>query len=242
MKKTIYQVATLASLQMGGFDGVIPVGELRTHGDIGIGTFHAVDGEMILLDGIVYQALEDGTIQVADDAVTVPFATVTQFAPEETLTLANVGSMADFAQKMDAAIQRRGANNPYAVRVDGVFDHLHVRSVKPQSKPYRMLSEAMKTSQLDYTFDHTEGTIVGIWFPEYFGQVNLAGWHFHYITADRKRGGHVLAMNFSTASASLSAAEGFELMLPQTELFQRLNLTSEHVADVKEIESSEQAN
>lgn len=76
-KDMLYQVATLSSLQMGGFDGVLPVGELRQHGDIGIGTFDGVNGEMIVLDGKVYQALADGTIQAAADDTTVPFATVT---------------------------------------------------------------------------------------------------------------------------------------------------------------------
>ena len=48
----IYQVALLQSLAQGYFDGIITVGELREHGDTGIGTFEGVNGEMIVLDGI----------------------------------------------------------------------------------------------------------------------------------------------------------------------------------------------
>lgn len=237
--RKIYQVATLAALQMGSFDGVLSLGELKQHGDIGIGTFDAVNGEMILLDGTVYQALADGTIQVPEDAVTTPFATVTRFKPDGKVTVRDVDDMASFARKMDSLIQENGANNPYAVRVDGMFDHLLVRSVRPQEKPYQMLSEAMKISQVEYTFDRTEGTVVGIWFPNYFSQVNLAGWHFHFITADRRRGGHVLAMHFRQAEAALSAADGFEMFLPQTDTFQQMDLMNEHVAEVKGIESAE---
>ena len=54
--ETMYQVATLQSLMVGNYDGFVSVGELRKHGDIGVGTFERIDGEMIVLDGTVYQA------------------------------------------------------------------------------------------------------------------------------------------------------------------------------------------
>lgn len=235
----MYQVATLPALQMGGFDGVVPVSELRTHGNIGIGTFDTVDGEMIVLDGTVYQALADGTIQKVADTTTVPFATVTFFEPDVKQIVTDVDSMATFTEKMDALIQQNGANNPYVVRLEGTFDHLLVRSVKPQVKPYQMLSEAMKTSQVEHTLDQVEGTIVGVYFPEYFSQMNLAGWHFHFITSDRLHGGHVLALNFRQAEAALDITTGFEMYLPQTGDFHSLDLVNEHVADVKGIESAE---
>lgn len=56
-EETIYQVALLQSLVQGYYDGIITVGELKEHGDTGIGTFEGVNGEMIVLDGVVYQAL-----------------------------------------------------------------------------------------------------------------------------------------------------------------------------------------
>ena len=61
-RETIYQVALLQSLTQGYYDGIIKVSELKEHGDIGIGTFEGVNGEMIVLDGTVYQALGDGTV------------------------------------------------------------------------------------------------------------------------------------------------------------------------------------
>ena len=59
---TMYQVALLQSLAQGYFDGIITVGELKEHGDTGIGTFEGVNGEMIVLAGTVYEALADGSI------------------------------------------------------------------------------------------------------------------------------------------------------------------------------------
>lgn len=39
----------------GVYDGEIEVGQLVQEGDLGIGTFEALDGEMVVLDGRVYQ-------------------------------------------------------------------------------------------------------------------------------------------------------------------------------------------
>ena len=86
-RETIYQVALLQSLTQGYYDGIIKVSELKKHGDIGIGTFEGVNGEMIVLDGKVYQALGDGKVQEADDNETVPFSNVTFFDKDGSLEL-----------------------------------------------------------------------------------------------------------------------------------------------------------
>lgn len=46
-----YQVSTLQALALGFSKPVITVEELLGHGDLGLGTFEDVDGEMIILDG-----------------------------------------------------------------------------------------------------------------------------------------------------------------------------------------------
>lgn len=48
---TLYQVSTLDSLMQGVYDGELMLEELLQRGDFGIGTFDALDGEMVILDG-----------------------------------------------------------------------------------------------------------------------------------------------------------------------------------------------
>ena len=91
--ETIYQVALLQSLTQGYYDGIIKVSELKEHGDIGIGTFEGVNGEMIVLDGKVYQALGDGTVQEADENETVPFSNVTFFDSDVSVKLKDIKDM-----------------------------------------------------------------------------------------------------------------------------------------------------
>ena len=61
---SMYQVSLLQAFMHGEYDGVVKVGDLKKHGDIGLGTFEGVNGEMIVLDGVVYQAAADGSINV----------------------------------------------------------------------------------------------------------------------------------------------------------------------------------
>ena len=70
----LYQVSTLQALALGYTRPVVTVRELLKNGDIGLGTFEDVDGEMIILDGVCYQAKQDGSIVRSQDSAGVPFA------------------------------------------------------------------------------------------------------------------------------------------------------------------------
>ena len=70
----LFQVSTIDALSSGLYDGVATVGEIRQRGDFGSGTFEGLDGELIALDGTVYQAQSDGTVKKADPSMKVPFA------------------------------------------------------------------------------------------------------------------------------------------------------------------------
>ena len=66
MTDTVTQVSILVALLARRFDGCLPCGELLKHGDLGTGTFDRMDGEMILLDGCMYQVKADGKVYTPD--------------------------------------------------------------------------------------------------------------------------------------------------------------------------------
>ncbi|MBQ7507537.1 MAG: acetolactate decarboxylase [Lachnospiraceae bacterium] len=74
-----FQVSTLQALALGYSKSVITVEELLTHGDIGLGTFEDVDGEMIVLDGSCYRVKNNGEAVPAEKERGVPFAAVCHF-------------------------------------------------------------------------------------------------------------------------------------------------------------------
>jgi hypothetical protein len=57
----LYQTSLMSALLEGIYEGEVTYGELREHGDFGLGTFNQLDGEMVGFDGIFYQIRSDGS-------------------------------------------------------------------------------------------------------------------------------------------------------------------------------------
>jgi acetolactate decarboxylase len=128
-RETLYQVSTLNALLLGYYDGIISVGDLLQEGDIGLGTFDALDGEMIVLDGTVYQAKADGTVSEQPEDRTVPFAAVTYFDPD--LTVSNLSQIHDLETLKTTLDQKvlDATGNPnifYVAKLTGDFNMIHV--------------------------------------------------------------------------------------------------------------------
>ena len=151
-KDTLFQVATLQSLMLGYYDGVSNVGELRRNGSIGIGCFEGVNGELIMLDGTVYQAIYDGSIKTPDDATKIPFANATLFKSNISARLENIDSLETLKKQLNEVVEKNGRNLFYFVRIDGDFETTNFRSEYAQEKPYKPLAKAMET---DPTFFRT---------------------------------------------------------------------------------------
>lgn len=230
----LYQVSTIGALQEGVYDGFITCGELKKHGDFGLGTFDKLDGEMVVLDGVVYQCRADGKVIPVSDGTTTPFACVV-FYREGTQPPPEMfhGTLAD----LQALLNRRvlSPNLFYAVRIDGDFADVKVRSVPPQKRPYPRLAEAVKSQKVT-ELHGVKGTLLGLYCPAYVGGLNVPGWHFHFITNDHASGGHVLEAKVDTALISLNTIEKLTVELPQSSAFLKANLCGDKT---KELEKAE---
>ena len=114
-RETIQQVALLQSLAQGYFGGTVTVGQLRELGDTGIGTFKGLNGEMIVLDGVVYQALGSGEVVVADDKETVPFSNVTFFDKDIALPLTGIKDKKALEAQLNRVVKENGENSFYMI-------------------------------------------------------------------------------------------------------------------------------
>ena len=240
-RETVYQVALLQSLTQGYYDGIIKVSELKQHGDTGIGTFEGVNGEMIVIDGKVYQALGDGTVQEADDNETVPFSNVSFFDSDVTVDLKDIKDMASFKAEFDKIVNEKGRNMFYLVKVSGTFDKMLVRSEIKQEKPYKSLDKALETDQREFNYDNITGTVVGLYCPDYMGGLNAAGWHFHFISDDRTKGGHMLDLAFESAKAELDITPSFDMTLSDNSDFQSMELAKNVDDAIKKVETDTKA-
>jgi acetolactate decarboxylase len=209
----LFQTSTIAALLAGHFDGDVTVGELLEHGDLGLGTLNGCDGELVVLDGAAWQARLDGALHpVADDALT-PYAVVTRFAPDVEVELAGPLDFDAVTARLDAA-GRPGAQGA-AVRIEGRFASVRVRSVPRQSPPYPPLADVVAQQQVTDLEDVT-GTIVGFRFPGPLDGIEIAGWHLHFADAGHACGGHVLACVLEHGTATLDHEAELHVELPPT--------------------------
>jgi acetolactate decarboxylase len=229
----IFQLSTINALLEGVFDGNMSYGQLKAHGDFGIGTFNGLDGEMIAFDGRFWQVRSDGRANpVPDDALT-PFATVLFFAPriEE-----EVNGPLDLQALKRLVDTRVGSGNLFcALRVDGTFNSIRTRSVPRQSKPYPPLVEITE-HQPEFDFAHVNGTIVGFRFPDFARGMNVPGYHLHFLTRDERGGGHLLAMELDHGHLAIDEESDFHIELPTDPDFLESDLTGDRLADVRKAE------
>jgi acetolactate decarboxylase len=221
--ETLTQVSTYPALQRGQFTGEVTYAQLAQVGDFGLGTFDGLDGEMIALDGVFYQAKADGSVRVADPSMTTPFADVSFFHGSQqlqlTTPLTNVEQLKGFL-----AQQLPSANRPYALKVSGTFPTLKFRSVPKQPLPYPQLTDAV-AQQIVFEERNITGTLVGYTLPNYLSSVGLPGYHFHFISADRRRGGHVLDVSLTTATIDIDDLASVKLLIPQNATFQQTDFS-----------------
>jgi acetolactate decarboxylase len=208
----LFQASTIGALLDGAYDGDVSFAQLAEHGDLGLGTFNALDGEMIAVDGDFYRAAVDGATAPVDPAARTPFAAVTWFEPGAAHEIAGALDHAALMSQLDEWI---GPNSSScALRIDGDFELVHARSVPRQKPPYRPLPEVAAAEQ--HVFDLTDvgGTIVGFRFPDFAQGVEVTGYHLHFITDERDRGGHVLDCRIRSGVARIDLAGGLHVELP----------------------------
>ncbi|HLX53785.1 MAG TPA: acetolactate decarboxylase [Aquella sp.] len=192
----IYQVMPIAALAKGIYaDKFYTYGELKKHGDFGLGTFLNVDGEMIALGGKFYQMMADGRVRLVNDKQWVPFAEVSYFKP--TIRKVSLQPATNFNDMTSELLKFfKNKNVPYAIRIDGTFSSLKLRAVRKQDIPFKSLAIVTK-NQAIFNLTNVKGTLIGYWFPDYLSGVAVTGFHLHFIDSAHTIGGHVLDLNMS---------------------------------------------
>ncbi len=231
--ETLTQVSTIDALLNGVYDGETNLKQLVSQGDLGIGTFQALNGEMIVLEGKVYQVTSDGAVRLPDAEMTTPFAAVTFFESDMTHSFPAGTDFKAFKEQLDQLIPT--PNIFYAIKLKGTFRKVKTRSVPKQHKPYPPLQEVAKKQPV-FEFENVEGTMIGFRCPPYVKGINVPGYHLHFLTKDKKGGGHVLEFNLENAQASLDYTSQFTLILPEEENFYATNLKEDKSKELETVE------
>jgi len=228
VRHTVFQTSLLSALLDGVYDGSMTIADLLQHGDFGLGTFNALDGEMIILDSVCYQLHDSGAATIASSEQQTPFAVVARFAP--TITT-EVPAQSSRQQVVDIVTELTGSDNYlYAIKLTGHFDWVRTRTVKRQTKPYRPLREVTKGEPV-VQFDDIDGVVAGFRTPLYEQGIGVPGGHVHFVDTARERGGHVLDYALGSGRLEICLCTDLHLALPLTEAFRRAHLTPDDLAD-----------
>ncbi len=230
---TLFQTSTIGALLTGIYDGSMSFQELKRHGNFGLGTVNGLDGEMIGLDGKFYQIKSNGIAYEIPDVSKTPFALVTFFQPEQSIDLKGKLNYQQFQQELDRQLSTK--NYPYAIRIRGEFSGLKLRSVPKQTLPYRPAVEVTKEQSI-FELKNVKGTLVGFRSPKYLQNLNVNGYHFHFLSENRKNGGHLLDGFFKNAKVEVEILSDLKIDLPRTPEFNQANLGDDISGDVNRVE------
>ncbi|BEQ17108.1 acetolactate decarboxylase [Desulfoferula mesophila] len=220
-RETLYQVSLLDALLAGDYYGSMSVGELLTHGDLGLGTFQDLDGEMVVSGGVAYRIDMQGLPHAMAPATLTPFAQVTFFDPDLTLT---PPAGLDFAGlKKWLAARLPSPNLFYALRVTGRFAAVKARSVPAQKPPYPPLLDVVK-HQAVFDWTQVDGELVGFISPAYAKGTGAPGWHLHFLSADKTKGGHLLAATLGQVKVEVDLTPNLSIALPTSGPFLSMDL------------------
>lgn len=220
----ITQVSVINALLLGQFDGWVPFADLLADGDFGLGTLDRLDGELIVLDGKGYQIQSDGDVVEVRPESTIPFAVVTHFDRDGEVPCPAVDSLAELERRLDAVVGH--PNNFVAVRIDADVAAITLRSVHPQAKPYRPIN-ARSDFQSVWKREDLRGTFVGIRSPRWAHGITVPGYHWHFLSADRRSGGHVLDCHLRGGTICYDVCGSWLVKLEESADFNGVNLSAD---------------
>jgi acetolactate decarboxylase len=207
----LFQASTIGALLDGAFDGDLSFAELAEHGDLGLGTLNGLDGEMVALDGEFFRADVDGAVNPIAPTERTPFAVVTRFEATIDERIEAGLSHEELLGRLDSLTPASASS--CAIRLDGRFELVRARSVPAQSRPYRTLTEVVADQNV-FELEDVAGTMLGFRFPAYVEGIEVAGYHLHFISEDRDRGGHVLGSRCGELRARLDPSDDLHVELP----------------------------
>lgn len=229
----IYQFSLLNALMDGVSETGIPASKLLTKGNQGLGTFARMNGELLFLDGKIYQLQAEGNVREVGPDEQIPFAVSTQFAAQKSVEDVALPRKESIDETLDA-FNPNAKNLFMTYRVHGTFEYLKCRTVRGQSYKGEPLSDLGKKQSVEEYRDVT-GTIIGIRTPENWQGFGVAGEHLHFVNDERSAGGHVLEVKAGKVSMQMAVASNVHIELPTTEDFNEAKLVTDD-AGVKAVE------
>ena len=230
----LYQYGIADAFVGGLYKGTLPLKELKLKGNFGLGAPDMLDGELTMLDGRVYQTKATGETLEPDNDFKTSMLFTTFFKADTTFTIENpIGEKALWEQ---ISKELKNKNAMYAIKITGNFDHIKTRAFPPvKDEPFPVITSIFNTQKF-FEFDNTVGILIGFHLPEYLNGINSKGFHFHFLSTDKKQGGHVLDFTARNLKIEIAELKSFELDIPTDKDFQQFKFETKDNEALKRVE------
>ena len=196
------------------FDGTLKAIDLKSKGDIALGSYNGLDGELVMVDGNLYHVGENGTVRMAEDDELICYTNATWFDVDKEYELS--GPLGYDSLRADLKSKFPSLNQFYGMKIHGEFDYMKCGGVPKQEKPYETGLDELLPARPVFEREDVAGTMVGFYCPDFIGNINVAGFHFHFISDDGTFGGHVMEFDGRNFSIGMDFITQYTFVLPET--------------------------
>ena len=230
----MYQFGIADAFLAGLYHGTLTVKEMKQHGDFGLGAPDLLDGELILINGKAYQSRANGVTTPMADTAKIPLVLSAFFKADTVFYINTAADKKETFKLIDQYLSRK--NGLYAIRISGIFNLVKTRAFPPVSKePYLPLAN-MLDKQHFFSFTNVNGTLVGFRLPQYLSSVTIADYHFHFLSADKTKGGHMTDINVASVKVEIACLKGIDVQIPQDANFMNFDFKKVKKGDAEKAE------
>ena len=207
------------------FEGNLTVKELKTKGDIGLGSYTKLDGELIMLDGIPYQVTEDGKVSVPKDDAKIVYVNATHFEKDYGFKISEPVNYEALRTKVNEKLPSK--NIFYGFKIHGTFKSITCGGLHKQEPPFKFGLDVLIPKRPVFKSENISGTMVGFFCPEFIGHINVSGYHLHFISDDKTFGGHVMEFEAENLVVEMDGINEYQFVLPDTEAYRNVGFDAE---------------
>lgn len=225
----------MANTLLGGlYEGFYSVDHLKRMGNFGIGAPHLLDGELLIVDGRVWQTTASDSTFEAAGSLLVPYAAVHNFKPTGAIKLEGSFSRDELYAMLDSVLAP--LNGMYGVKISGRFTTIKTRAFPAVTDlPAPPLASIMDR-QVVFNHDNQMGMLVGYRLPPFMVGLNFPGYHFHFLSDDRRRGGHMVDFMATDITIEFDRIHRFEVQLPDRDDFNTFDFDADRSAEARTIQ------
>lgn len=199
------------------YDGDLTVGAAKQKGDIGLGSYDRLAGELIMLDGVAYRASEDGKVSVAKDEDKIVYLNTTFFDAEQSFKIERANSYEDLRSQINPQLPSQ--NLFYAFKIHGQFKKMKCGGLREQKPPFTEGLDVLIPNRPIFEREDFSGTMVGFWCPKYIGDINVEAYHLHFVSDDKSFAGHVMEFEAEKLEVSIDYISQYQFEVPTSEQF-----------------------